>query len=157
MAPSPSAAARKRRIVHALQVRCLNRPIAALLQRGIVLPGYALLETTGRRSGLPRRTPVGDGRVGDAFWIVAEHGRAAGYVRNLEADPQVRVLVREGRHAVWRSGTAAVLADDDAQARQRWLARTSPARAVNALAVRAMGTELTTVRIDLSAQRTPAR
>jgi deazaflavin-dependent oxidoreductase (nitroreductase family) len=157
MAPSPSPGARKRRFVHALQVGLLNRPIAGLLQRGIVPPGYALLETTGRRSGRPRRTPVGDGRVGDMFWIVAEHGRSAGYVRNLEADPRVRVLVRESRHAVWRSGTAAVLAEDDARARQRWLAGTSPARAVNALAVRAMGTELTTVRIDLSAQRTPAR
>jgi hypothetical protein len=44
---------------------------------GVVPPGYALLETVGRGSGLPRQTPVGDGLIGDTFWIVAEHGLSA--------------------------------------------------------------------------------
>jgi deazaflavin-dependent oxidoreductase (nitroreductase family) len=135
----------KRDLVRALQVRVLNPPIKALLARGIAPPGVALLETTGRRSGLKRRTPVGDGLDGSTFWIVAEHGRAAGYVRNLEADPRVRVKVR-GR---WRTGTAHVLDDDDPRARQRALARGRPLRALNAASVRAMGTELLTIRIDL--------
>jgi deazaflavin-dependent oxidoreductase (nitroreductase family) len=135
----------KREVVHALQVRMLNRPLKALLARGIAPPGTALLETTGRRSGLERTTPVGDGLEGSTFWIVAEHGRSAGYVRNLEAQPRVRVKVR-GR---WRTGTAHVLADDDPHARQRALARGHPVRALNAAAVRAMGTDLLTIRIDL--------
>jgi hypothetical protein len=68
----------KRRIVHALQKYLLNPPITLLLALGLAPPGYALLETIGRKTGKPRRTPVGDGRVGSQFWIVAEHGRKAG-------------------------------------------------------------------------------
>ena len=129
---------RKRRLVTALQVRVLNPPIRALAARGLV-PGVALLETTGRRSGQPRRTPVTNGLQRDTFWIVAEHGLRSAYVRNIEAQPRVRVRVR-GR---WRDGVGVVLPDDDPVARQRSLPR------VHAAAVRAMGTELVTVRIDL--------
>jgi deazaflavin-dependent oxidoreductase (nitroreductase family) len=135
----------KRRIVHALQVHVLNRPVKALLARGITPPGVALLETTGRRSGRLRTTPVGEGLEGDTFWIVAEHGRAAGYVRNLEANPRVRVKVG----GAWRAGTARVVADDDPLARQRSLASGRPLRRLNAASVRAMGTSLLTIRIDL--------
>src|SRR5215213_1493131 len=52
-------------------------------------PGDALLETTGRRTGRPRVTPVCDGLQGDTFWIVAQDGRHADYVQNIEADPRV--------------------------------------------------------------------
>jgi deazaflavin-dependent oxidoreductase (nitroreductase family) len=135
----------KRDLVRAVQVRVLNPPVKALVARGIMPPGIALLETTGRRSQVKRTTPVGEGLEGSTFWIVAEHGRAAGYVRNLEADPRVRVKVGGG----WRTGTAHVLADDDPRARQRALARGRPLRALNAASVRAMGTELLTIRIDL--------
>jgi deazaflavin-dependent oxidoreductase (nitroreductase family) len=130
----------KRRFVRALQVHVLNPPVRALAARGLA-PSVALLETTGRRSGEPRRTPVTNGlqRGTDTFWLVAEHGRKAGYVRNIEADPRVRVRV--GRR--WRSGVAHVLDDDDPIARQRVLPR------LNSIAVRTLGSELVTVRIDL--------
>ena len=62
----------KHRIVHLLQKYFLNPPIKFLLAIGIAPPGYALLETIGRKTGKPRRTPVGDGRIGSQFWIVAE-------------------------------------------------------------------------------------
>ena len=39
-----------------------------------LVPWHALLETRGRATGRPRRTPVGDGLRGDVFWIIAEHG-----------------------------------------------------------------------------------
>jgi deazaflavin-dependent oxidoreductase (nitroreductase family) len=103
------------------------------------VPWWALLETTGRRSGLPRRNPVGNGLRGDTFWIVAEHGYHADYVRNVIADPRVRIRVN-GR---WRSGTATVMPEDDPYDRQRRLSR------FNATVVRAAGTALLTVRIDL--------
>jgi deazaflavin-dependent oxidoreductase (nitroreductase family) len=54
-------------------------------------PGDALLETTGRRTRQPRVTPVCDCLEGDTFWIVAQREHEAGYVRNIEADPRVRV------------------------------------------------------------------
>ena len=131
---------RKRKLVRALQVKLLNPPIRALAARGL-LPGLALLETTGRRSGEPRRTPVSYGleRGTNTFWIVSEMGRKAAYVRNIEADPRVRVCIR-GR---WRTGTAQVLDEDDPRARLRSISR------LNAASIRALGSELLVVRVDL--------
>ena len=124
----------------AFQVRVFNPPIRALAARGLA-PGIALLETTGRKSGEPRRTPVSNGldRATNTFWIVAEMGRKAAYVRNIEADPRVRVRVRRR----WRSGTAHVLEGEDPRARLRSISR------LNASGVRALGTELLVVRVDL--------
>jgi deazaflavin-dependent oxidoreductase (nitroreductase family) len=131
--------------VHFVQKRLVNPAVRTALERGVRIPGYAVLETIGRKSGLPRRNPVGDGLDGDTFWIVAEHGRRAAYVRNLEANPRVRVRVR-GR---WRSGTAVTLPDDDPRERQRIMGRGRPSVRFNAAAVRTFGTDLLTVRIDL--------
>ena len=141
----------KHRIVNALQKYLLNPPIKLLFAMGVAPPGYALLETTGRKTGKPRRTPVGDARVGNQFWIVAEHGMKAGYVRNIASNPHVRLKLRKGILARWRTGTAQVLPDDDPRKRQRWLAGQLPSSARNAAAVRLFGTELLTVRIDLDA------
>ena len=139
----------KRRIIHALQKYVLNPPIKLLFALGIVPPGYALLETTGRKTGKPRRTPVGDGWVAGRFWIVAEHGREAQYVRNIMQNPRVRVKVRDGFRAHWHTGIAHLVANDDPRERQRWLARERPGAAANAAAVRLFGTDLLTIRIDL--------
>jgi deazaflavin-dependent oxidoreductase (nitroreductase family) len=135
----------KHRLVHAAQKYAVNPAVRALLNAGVGVPGTTLLETTGRRSGVPRRTPVSDGLEPgtDTFWIIAEHGSRAGYVHNIAADPRVRVKVG-GR---WRSGTAHALPDDDPLARRTslpWL---------NALAVRLAGTELLSIRIDLDPLR----
>lgn len=138
----------KFRAVTFVQKRLLNPVVRPLLERGVPLPGYALLETTGRTTGLARTTPVGDGLEGSTFWIVAEHGRRAAYVRNIAADPRVRVRVR-GR---WRAGTAHLLPDDEPRERQRMLAA-RPGRGlrtrINSASVRRLGTDLLTVRIDL--------
>jgi hypothetical protein len=63
---------------------------------------------------------VGDGRVGGQFWIVAEHGTKAGYVRNIETNSRVRLKLREGFRSRWHKGTADILTDDDPRA-QDWL------------------------------------
>jgi deazaflavin-dependent oxidoreductase (nitroreductase family) len=139
----------KHRMVHFLQKYLLNPPIKFLFAVRLFPPGYALLETIGRQSGRPRRTPVGNGLMGGQFWIVAEHGRNAGYVKNIVANPRVRVKVRHGLRARWHSGTAHLLSDDDPRGRQRWLAKEKPGSASNAAAVRLFGTDLLTVRIDL--------
>ncbi len=139
----------KHRIVHALQKYVFNPPTRLLLALQLVPPGYALIETVGRVSGKPRRTPVGNGAEGNTFWVVAEHGRKAGYVRNIQRNPQVRVKFRQGLFLRWRTGTAQVMTEDDPRERQRMLGRRHPLRALNALAVRGLGTELLTVRIDL--------
>lgn len=126
--------------------RAVGRFVNPVVRKAIdvgIAPGYALLETVGRRSGEPRRTPVGNGLDGDTFWIVSEHGYRAAYVRNMQANPRVRVKVG-GR---WRGGTATLLPDDDPRARQRRIGRK-----VNAAMVRMMGSDLLTVRIDLDRQ-----
>ncbi|WP_210588877.1 nitroreductase/quinone reductase family protein [Streptomyces sp. GESEQ-35] len=130
----PRHSERKYRAVTAVQ-RHLNR-----LTRS--LPTHTLLETTGRTSGLPRRTPVGGRRVGDSFWLVSEFGERSQYVRNIKANPRVRVRIR-GR---WHDGTAHLLPDDDAVARLRSLPR------MNSAAVRVVGAALLTVRVDLDAE-----
>ena len=129
----------KRHISTFLSVRIFNPLVKAAASAGLPLFGVAILETTGRRSGQLRRTPVGPAVEGDVAWIVAEHGRRAGYVRNIEANPRVRIRLG-GR---WRTGTARVVPDDDPRARQRAMGR------LNAWVVRAMGSDLLTVRIDL--------
>jgi len=139
----------KFRFVTFVQKRLFNPVVRGALGRGVPVPGYALLETTGRKTGQPRRTPVGDGRVGDTFWIVSEHGYRSSYVRNIRADPRVRVRIR-GR---WHTGTATPMPDDDPRERQRLLAEERPWSRVNAAAVRGFGTGLLTVRIDLDPPR----
>lgn len=130
----------KRRVSTLASTKLLNPLVRAAARTGLPLPVVVLLETTGRRSGRPRRVPVGRALVGDTLWVVAEHGRKASYVRNIEANPRVRVRV--GRH--WRTGSAHVLPDDDWRARQRRMPN-----AVNSAMVRLVGTEHVTVRVDL--------
>lgn len=140
----------KHRIVHVLQKYLLNPPIRLLFALQIVPPGYALLETKGRVSGKPRRTPVGNGAEGDTFWIVTEHGRKAGYVKNIERAPEVRIRSRHGIRLRWQTGTAHLVPEDDPRQRQKTLGRGHPLRTLNAFAVRGLGTELLTVRVDLN-------
>jgi deazaflavin-dependent oxidoreductase (nitroreductase family) len=130
----------KRRVSTFLSARLLNPLVRAAARLGLPLPGYVLLETTGRRSRQPRQVPVGKARQGDTLWVVAEHGLRAGYVKNIQADPRVRVRI--GRR--WRTGTAQVLSDDDWRERQRRIPNK-----FNSAVVRAMGTEQVTVRVDL--------
>ena len=132
-----------------MQKYLLNPPIKLVLAAGLPLPGYALLETKGRKTGKARRTPVGDGRVDDQFWLVAEHGMKAGYVRNIERDTHVRLKLRAGLTYHWQTGTAHLLSDDDPRERQRWLATQLPGSAGKARAVRLFGTQLLSIRIDL--------
>ena len=130
----------KRRWSTFLSAKLLNPLVNAAVRAGLPTPTVAILETTGRRSGEPRRVPVGKALEGDTLWVVAEHGLRAAYVRNIQANPRVRVRV--GRR--WRSATAQVLPDDDWRERQRRLPNH-----LNSAVVRTMGTEPVTVRVDL--------
>jgi deazaflavin-dependent oxidoreductase (nitroreductase family) len=128
----------KRRVSTFVSTKLFNPFVKAASNSGVPLPGIVILETIGRKTGRPRRTPVGKSIDGDTLWIVAEH-RKGSYVRNIEANPSVRVRV--GRR--WRTGTAQVLPDDDWRERQRGMPT------LNAAAVRTMGSEKVTVRVDL--------
>ncbi|MCV7125431.1 nitroreductase family deazaflavin-dependent oxidoreductase [Mycobacterium lacus] len=121
----------KRQVIHRVQ-RLVVNPI------GRQLP-VTMLETTGRKSGQPRRTAVGGKVVDNSFWMVSEHGEHSDYVHNIKADPAVRVRIG----GKWRTGTAHLLPDDDPRQRLRSLPR------LNSAGVRTMGTDLLTIRVDL--------
>jgi deazaflavin-dependent oxidoreductase (nitroreductase family) len=121
----------KRHVVHRVQ-RLLVNPV------GRKMPGV-ILETTGRKSGLPRRTAVGGRLVDNQFWMVSEHGEHSDYVRNIKANPAVRVRIG-GR---WRTGTAHLMPDDDPARRLGNLPR------LNSAVVRLVGSDLLTIRVDL--------
>ena len=143
----PGSGAR-RRLIDRLQ-RSLVNPLDRLaFALRLPPPGDALLETVGRRTGRRRVTPVCDGLLGDTFWVVAQHGRSADYVRNIEANPRVRVkgsLSRTG----WRTGTAHILDDDDPGERVRILSSGNRWRRLCLQATGAIATNPLTVRIDL--------
>ncbi|WP_204807351.1 nitroreductase family deazaflavin-dependent oxidoreductase [Mycobacterium riyadhense] len=121
----------KRQVVHRIQ-RLVVNPV------GRQLP-VTMLETTGRKTGQPRRTAVGGKVIDNQFWMVSEHGHHSDYVHNIKAKPAVRVRIG----GQWRSGIAHLLPDDDPRQRLRSLPR------LNSAGVRTMGTDLLTIRVDL--------
>jgi deazaflavin-dependent oxidoreductase (nitroreductase family) len=131
-----------------LQQSVINPVVRLAWNLGIPIPGDALLETTGRHTGRPRRTPVCDGQDGETFWLVAQRGRAADWVRNIEANPRVRVKV-SGLRSQWRAGTAHILDGDDARERRRIISQASVPRRFCFSTAEAFSTSPLTVRVDL--------
>jgi deazaflavin-dependent oxidoreductase (nitroreductase family) len=129
----------KRRASTFLSAKVFNRFVLAAARAGLPTPSVVILETIGRRSGEPRRVPVTRLLEGDTLWIVTEHGRKAAYVRNIEANPRVRVRI--GRR--WRTGTAREV-DEDWRALQRRMPNK-----LNSATVRLMGTDHLTIRVAL--------
>jgi deazaflavin-dependent oxidoreductase (nitroreductase family) len=134
------------RIQRRLEKSVFNPWLRAALRLGIARRAFALLETTGRRSGQRRLTPVGNGFDGEVFWLVSEHGRGGDYVKNLIANPNVGVKV--GRR--WYRGTAVVIDDDDAHARRRRLDQANGVVGrADGIIFRASASVPVTIRIDL--------
>jgi deazaflavin-dependent oxidoreductase (nitroreductase family) len=117
----------------------LTNPFARRL--AFLMPWLVVLETTGRRSGKPRRTPLARGPIeGDVAWLIAMHGRHATWVRNLESSPRVRVRLA----LRWQAGTAALQPlDPNALKRFNRYARSGPP---------AIGIDPLLVRVDLDRQ-----
>ena len=79
-----------------------------------VAPWWVVVETTGRRTGRPRETPLAHGPLRDShLLLIAVHGRHSAWVRNIEAQSAVRVRLRRR----WYAGRATVLPYDDETAR----------------------------------------
>lgn len=85
----------------------LCHPVLGAWAGSPVAGWFLVLTTTGRRSGLPRRTPLNyailDGRV----YLLSGFGRRADWCRNLTADPRV-TLALPGRLV---EGSAELVAD----------------------------------------------
>ena len=104
------------------------------------VPGWPLLETIGRRTGEPRRVPIGGRKQRNSVWLVAAHQRKVFYVRNIEANPRVRVRV----HGRWRNGTATLCPDDNARRRLMWC------NPVNGVFLLIAASDFVSIRINLS-------
>jgi len=67
-----------------------------------------VIHHTGRKSGLPRRTPVNYAIVDGDLYCTAGYGRASDWYRNIQANPNIEVWLPDG----WWSGTALDVGDD---------------------------------------------
>jgi len=54
---------------------------------------FLYLTSTGRRTGLPREIEIWFTRRNGRFYVIAEHGERAQWVRNVRANPSVQVRV----------------------------------------------------------------
>jgi deazaflavin-dependent oxidoreductase (nitroreductase family) len=139
----------KRGVSRWVERRVINPAVRRLVFAGRLGSTYAVLETTGRRTGLTRRTPVANGLRGEVFWLISAHGPHARYFQNLLADPRVRIGLAENGQLQWHTGTARPLPDDDARRRHRELSRGRLGYWLDGFVLRATATQMTTVRIDL--------
>ena len=54
-------------------------------------PGWVLLTTTGRRTGLPREVLLPCERSIDALIVISTYGERSDWIRNIRRDPRVHV------------------------------------------------------------------
>lgn len=85
----------------------LHRLLYALGLGPIVGRIILLLTTTGRKSGLPRTTPLQYEWIDGKYCLGAARGKSADWVRNIEANPKVQVRVKRLNF----TGTARVSSD----------------------------------------------
>lgn len=69
---------------------------------------FVLITTTGRKSGLPRRTLTEYHRLNGKLYAPSGFGRRAQWYRNIEADPRVTIQTAAGAQSV----TAVRVTDD---------------------------------------------
>jgi deazaflavin-dependent oxidoreductase (nitroreductase family) len=136
----------KRRIEIFVGRYTANPLMRGMFRLGITPPGLALIETVGRRSGATRHTPVSCFREGDTVWLIAQHGAHAGWVKNFQEHPAIRI--RLGRR--WLAGTARLQPKDDVRERIDTFSKTPAGRFVNAAMFRALESQPVTVRVDLA-------
>ena len=118
----------------------MNPVMGALARIGVHVPLTIELETTGRKSGEPRRVPLNGRGGGRELWVISQHGRRAGWAYNVTANPRVRVRMKDE----WHSGTATFEPDDDVVARAR-----SMGGAAFAVGMRALQSDPISVKITL--------
>jgi deazaflavin-dependent oxidoreductase (nitroreductase family) len=135
----------KRRIEIVLGRYTANPLMRLMFRLGITPPGMALIETVGNRTGVVRHTPVACSPDGQTLWLIAQHGAHAGWVRNFQAKPEVRV--RLGRS--WLTGTAELMPDDDVRARIDSFSANPIGRFINRATFRALESQPVVVRVAL--------
>lgn len=78
------------------RLRTLNARMVARYRRGIGPMGVVLLLTTiGRKSGLPRVTPLQFEEVAGDYYVASARGQEADWFKNIRANPQVSIQIRD--------------------------------------------------------------
>ena len=100
--PAVPTAKELRRAVVRRGFDALNGIVRPLVRRGVGAPralglGAVIVETTGRRSGRPRRVPLLAARAGDTVVVSTIRG-GSHWVRNAEETPRVKVWLDGRRH-----------------------------------------------------------
>ena len=88
--------ARRYVVPDAFTTRVVNPAVKGLTALGISVMGSRVLEVRGRRTGVPRRTPVNVLKVGDGHYLVAPRGETQ-WVRNLRAAGEGHLLLGRRR------------------------------------------------------------
>ncbi|WP_378733838.1 nitroreductase family deazaflavin-dependent oxidoreductase [Nocardia brasiliensis] len=128
--------------------RYLANPAVGLLDRvGIRSRFVSELETTGAKSGQPRRVPVTVAFDDEGAWLISQHGYRSGWARNIAADPKVRL--RQGKR--WHTGTATFVPDDDVVARSRSMATGRVPESAAEWVMKALASDAISVRITFDA------
>ena len=135
----------KRRIEILVGRYTVNPLMRLMFRLGVTPPGMALIETLGNRSGVLRHTPVVCSREGETLWLIAQHGAHAGWVRNFQARPEVRV--RLGRQ--WKTGTAELMPDDDVKPRIETFSPSPIGRFITRATFRALESQPVVVRVSI--------
>jgi len=89
-------------------IRPLQTAIVRVLRRYFErAPGWVLLTTTGRKTGLPREVLLPCERTRDMIVVISTYGRRSNWIRNLERHAEVLVTA-----AGWVVGATAEVVDD---------------------------------------------
>jgi len=78
------------------RMKAFNARMAENYRRGLGPTRMVLLLTTvGRKSGLPRVTPLQFEQVDDAYYVASARGQDADWYKNICANPNVHAQVRD--------------------------------------------------------------
>ncbi len=81
------------------RMKSLNARMMANYQRGFGPTKVVLLLTTvGRKSGLPRTTPLQYEEVNGDYYIASARGRDADWYKNILANPNVHFQIRDRKY-----------------------------------------------------------
>jgi len=100
-------------------------------------PGWVLLTTTGRRTGLPREVLLPCARSDNHVFLISTYGWQSDWIRNLRKNPEVKVTC----NGVVVSGRAKVIENLDEKTRivsRHPFVAFAPFELVNAVALTAM-------------------
>src|SRR5919106_651251 len=92
--------------------RVVLKPLQSLVVRAFRryferAPGWMLLTTTGRKTGLPREVLLPCERSRDWLYVISTYGRRSDWMRNIARDAHVRVTA-----AGWSIPARAEIVDD---------------------------------------------